>query len=80
MISDRFLLENTGTRLESTGKNPENFRSEYCFHFRCFHAGSGDVPASFLQDPVGSGSRNLRPGKYLLQYKLLFQKEYLQSI
>ncbi len=34
-----------------------------CFSdFRCFPAGSGDFPASFLQDPAGSGGRNHRPG------------------
>jgi hypothetical protein len=31
--------------------------------FRGFPAGSGDVPASFLQDPAGSSGRNLRPGE-----------------
>jgi hypothetical protein len=36
MISDRFLPESTGNRQESTGKNPINFQSEYCFHFRRF--------------------------------------------
>jgi hypothetical protein len=30
--------------------------------FRCFPAGSGDFPAFFLQDPVGSNGRNLRHG------------------
>jgi hypothetical protein len=28
--------------------------------FRCFPAGSGDFPASFLHDPAGSGGRNHR--------------------
>jgi hypothetical protein len=27
-------------------------------YFQCFPTGSGDLPASFLQDPAGSGSRN----------------------
>jgi hypothetical protein len=36
MISDRLLPESSGNWLESTGKNPENFWSEYCFHFRRF--------------------------------------------
>ncbi len=31
-------------------------------YFRCFPAGSGDFPASFLQDPAGSSGRNLRHG------------------
>ncbi len=30
--------------------------------FRCFPAGSGDFPASFLQDLAGSGGRNHRTG------------------
>jgi hypothetical protein len=34
MISDRFLPESTGNWQEFTGKNPKNFRPEYCFHFR----------------------------------------------
>jgi hypothetical protein len=33
-----------GSWQESTGKNPDNFP--------CFHAGSCDFPASFLQDLV----------------------------
>ena len=36
IISNQFLPESTGNWLESTGKNPTNFRSEYCFHFRLF--------------------------------------------
>jgi hypothetical protein len=54
MISDRFLPESTENWPESTGKNPTNFW--------CFPARSGDVPASFPQNPAGSGGRNLRPG------------------
>jgi hypothetical protein len=34
MISNQFLPESTGSWQESTGKNPKNFRLEYCFHFR----------------------------------------------
>jgi hypothetical protein len=30
--------------------------------FRCFPAGYGDFPVSFLQDPAGYDGRNLRPG------------------
>jgi hypothetical protein len=59
MISGRFLPESTGNWQESTGKNPKNFRPEYCFHVP---VSSGDFPASFLQDPGGSGGRNHRPG------------------
>jgi hypothetical protein len=32
MISDWFLSESTGSWQESTGKNPDNFGPEYCFH------------------------------------------------
>jgi hypothetical protein len=31
MISDWFLPEITGSRLEFTGKNPKIFRFDYCF-------------------------------------------------
>jgi hypothetical protein len=40
-----FLLESTGIRQESIGKNPNNFRSEYCFHVPA-------ISGVFLQDPV----------------------------
>ncbi len=30
--------------------------------FRCFPAGCGDFPSSFLKNPAGSGGRNHRPG------------------
>ncbi len=63
IISGRFLPEITGSWQESTGKNPDDFRPEYCFHFRCFPAGSDGFLTSFLQDPAGSGGRNLRLGK-----------------
>jgi hypothetical protein len=45
MISDQFLLESTGSWQEFTGKNPKNFRSEYCFHFR-------RISGAFLRDTV----------------------------
>ncbi len=32
MISGRLLPESTRNWQESTGKNPDNFRSKYCFH------------------------------------------------
>jgi hypothetical protein len=32
MIFGQSLPESTGSWRESTGKNPDNFRSEYCFH------------------------------------------------
>ncbi len=31
-------------------------------YFLCFSAGSGDFPASFLEDPARSDGRNDRPG------------------
>ena len=49
-------------------KGPKNFRPEYCFHLRCFHAEYGDFFALFLEDPAGYGGRNLRPGKSILFY------------
>jgi hypothetical protein len=43
--------------------------------FRCFPAGSGDFPASFLQNPARSGGRNHRRGifKIYLQIYVTFQ-------
>jgi hypothetical protein len=45
MISDRFLTESAGSWQEYTGKNPDNFRPEYCFDVPA-------IPGVFLQDPV----------------------------
>ena len=45
MISDRFLPESTGNWSEFIGKNPRNFRWEYCFHVPA-------ISGAFLQDPV----------------------------
>jgi hypothetical protein len=45
MISGRFLLESRGSWQEFTGTNPDNFRSEYCFHVPA-------ISGIFLQDPV----------------------------
>ena len=44
-ISDRFLPESTGILQESTEKNPDNSRPEYCFHIPA-------ISGIFLQDPV----------------------------
>jgi hypothetical protein len=43
--SDRFLPEITGSWRESSGKNPKNFQSEYCFYIPA-------ISSVFLQDPV----------------------------
>jgi hypothetical protein len=32
LLSTRFPLESTGSWQESSGKNPDNFQPEYCFH------------------------------------------------
>jgi hypothetical protein len=45
IISGWFLPESTGSRQEYTGKNPDDFRSEYCFHVPA-------ISGVFLQDPV----------------------------
>ncbi len=50
MIFDRLLPESTGNRQESNGKNPINFRSEYCFHFRRFPG----LSCRILRDPVAA--------------------------
>jgi len=62
MISGRFPTKSTGSCQESTGKNPAAILLPCSSDFWCFPAGSGDFPASFLQNPAGSGVRNLRPG------------------
>ena len=41
--------------------------------------GSGDFPASFLQDHVGSGGRNVRPGKLQLK-SIYWEKEKIIPI
>jgi hypothetical protein len=45
MISGQFLKETTGSWQESTGKNSDNFRPEYCFHVSA-------ISSVFLQDTV----------------------------
>jgi hypothetical protein len=45
MLSARFLLESTGSWQESAGKNPNNFRPEYCFHIPA-------ISGVFLRDTV----------------------------
>jgi hypothetical protein len=56
-FSDHFRPVPVETHRKLTGiqrKNPE--------HFRCFPAGSGHSPTSFLPDLTGSGSPNLQIG------------------
>jgi hypothetical protein len=45
IISSPFLPEITGSSQESTGKNLDNTRLEYCFHVSA-------ISGVFLQDPV----------------------------
>jgi hypothetical protein len=45
MISGRFLAKNTGSWQESTGKNLDRFRPEYCFHVPA-------ISGVFLQDTL----------------------------
>jgi hypothetical protein len=45
MISGRFLTESTRSWQEFTGKNPDNFRPEYCFHVLA-------ISGVFLHDTV----------------------------
>jgi hypothetical protein len=56
MFFARFLPESTGSWQESTGRKTKNFPAGILLpcssDFRCFPAGYGDFPASFLQDPV----------------------------
>ena len=75
MISSWFLLKSMGSCQESTGKNPDNFRSEYCFYVTAI---SGvfqqdmvifpHLSCSILKDPVvGSidlGRERKRPNIY----------------
>ena len=55
----------TGIHRKKIRKFPVGILLPCSGDFRCFPAGSGDFPASFLQDPAGSGGRNLRPGVYV---------------
>ncbi len=49
-------------RMEKSGQFRVGILLPCSSDFRCFPAGSGDFPGSFLQDPAGSGGRNHRPG------------------
>ena len=66
MNSDLLLSESTGNWLESTGKNPENFRSEYCFHFRRFPVRSCRIRWLSRFFSAGSGHRNHCPGNAII--------------
>jgi len=61
MLSVQFLPESTGSWQESAGKNPDNFRPEYCFHVPA-------IPCVFLQDLAGSGAQNHQPGWITILY------------
>ncbi len=69
IFSDNFRLVPAGKHRKSTGihrkksrRFPVGILLPCSSDFRCFPAGSGDFPASSLQDPGGSGGRNHRPG------------------
>jgi hypothetical protein len=71
MISGRFLPESTGNWQKSTGKNPEDFRSEIRFHVP-------EISGVFLQDQMtfahlsaGFGGRNHRHG-FLTKWANIF--------
>ena len=51
-----------GIHRKKSGQFPAGILLPCSSDFRCFPAGYGGFPASFLQDPAGSGGRNLRPG------------------
>jgi hypothetical protein len=62
--SGQFPVLSGRNRSEIIGKNPKNFRWEYCF----------DVPAisdAFLPEPA----RNFRPGKVFLLVQLVLKDE-----
>jgi hypothetical protein len=71
--SGRFLPENTGGSQESTGKNLNNFWPEYRFHVPA-------ISGVFLQDPAGTGGRNLRPGHFSQQHFMLLFNAPLASL
>ncbi len=52
----------TGIHRKKSGRFPVGILLPCSSDFQCFPAGFGDFPASFLQDPGGSGGRNRRPG------------------
>jgi hypothetical protein len=51
-----------GIHRKKSGQFPVGILLPCSSDFRCFPAGSGDFPESFLQNLVGSGGRNHRPG------------------
>jgi hypothetical protein len=63
----------TGICRKKSGRFLIGILLPYSSDFQCFPAGSGDFPASFLQNPEGSGDRNVRPGK-------LFRPQACQKI
>ncbi len=87
----RFRSEIAGTWKQYSGRNaqevdrnqPEKIRKIFGWNtasssrdFRCFPAGSGGFPASFLQDLVGSSGRNLRLGHKSLYFFMYNMKVY----
>ncbi len=52
----------TGICRKKSGRFLIGILLPYSSDFQCFPAGSSDFPASFLQNPEGSGDRNVRPG------------------
>jgi hypothetical protein len=54
---------------EIIGKNPKNFRWEYCFHVPV-------ISDAFLPEPA----RNFRPGKYLILGNEFFMAYYSVSV
>ena len=68
-FSDDFRPVPTGKQRKLTGIHWKKVRefsdrntASTSVYFRCFPAGSGNFPASFLKDPAGSDGRNLRSG------------------
>jgi len=53
----------TGIHRKKSGQFPAGILLPRSSDFRCFPAGYGDFPASFLQVPARSGGQNVRPGK-----------------
>ncbi len=52
----------TGIHRKKSGQCPAGILLPCSSDFQYFPAGSADFTASFLQDPVGYGGRNHRPG------------------
>jgi hypothetical protein len=68
-IFGRFLPGSTESWQKSTGKNPDNSGSEYCFHVPA-------ISGVFLQDPAGSGGQNHRPGLWQILHWILVTRKY----